>query len=132
MSQMFDLINHAKLHRAPIEDNAQRVLDIGFGTGSWAIPMGDKYPQAEIVGIDISASAPSWVPPNVRFEIADVEEELIFSAPFDYIHCRYMAGAIKDWPQLIRRSFEYVGPISLQLLQLTTLCLQKSYTRRLG
>lgn len=129
---MFDLINHAKLHRAPIEDNAQRVLDIGFGTGSWAIPMGDKYPQAEIVGIDISASAPSWVPPNVRFEIADVEEELIFSAPFDYIHCRYMAGAIKDWPQLIRRSFEYVGPISLQLLQLTTLCLQKSYTRRLG
>lgn len=103
---MFFVINDGRLHLAPIDSQTQRILDIGFGTGAWAMAMGDRNPQAQIIGIDISASAPSWVPPNVSFEIADVEEELTFSASFDFIHCRYMAGAIRDWPQLIRRAFE--------------------------
>ena len=107
MSEMFSLINDRRLHRAPIGDAVQRILDIGAGTGIWSIAMGDAHPQAEVVGIDISASAPAWVPPNTRFEIADIEDEWTFSQPFDFIYCRYMAGAIKDWPQLIRRSFEY-------------------------
>ncbi|KIX03000.1 uncharacterized protein Z518_06550 [Rhinocladiella mackenziei CBS 650.93] len=110
MNEIFSLINNRKLHRAPIGDGAHRILDIGAGTGSWSIAMGDRYPQAEIIGIDISASAPIWIPPNTRFEIADIEDEWTFSAPFDFIYCRYMAGAIKDWPRLIQRSFENLKP----------------------
>ena len=111
MNEMFFLINDRELHRAPIGEGAQRILDIGAGTGSWSIAMGDRYPQAEIIGIDLSASAPIWVPPNTRFEIADIEDEWTFSAPFDFIYCRYMAGAIKNWPQLIQRSFKYAPRI---------------------
>ncbi|OAP59115.1 hypothetical protein AYL99_06413 [Fonsecaea erecta] len=110
MDEIFFLINKRKLHLAPVGHGSLRVLDIGFGTGMWAMAMGDKYPQAEIIGVDISASAPEWVPPNTRFEIADIEDEWTFSAPFDYIHCRYMAGAIRDWPQLMRRTFENLKP----------------------
>ena len=116
MNEMFSLINNLELHRAPIGDNAQRILDIGAGTGIWSIAMGDKYPQAEIIGVDLSASAPIWVPPNTRFEIADVEEEWTFSAPFDFIYCRYMAGAIKDWPRLIQQSFEYASQLKCRWL----------------
>lgn len=43
----------------------------------------------------------------MSFTVDDVEEEWAETRPYDYIHCRYMAGAIKDWPRLIRQCFEY-------------------------
>ena len=41
-----------KLHLAPIK-NPHRILDIGTGTGIWAIDMADLYPSAEVIGTDI-------------------------------------------------------------------------------
>lgn len=39
-----------KLHLAPLpEDKPIRILDVGTGTGIWAMDMGDKYPNAEVV-----------------------------------------------------------------------------------
>ena len=107
MCEMFTLLNEGKLTRAPISDELQRILDIGTGTGAWAIAAGDEFPSAEVIGVDVGAAAlPTVVPPNVRFEVADLEDEWTFNQPFDFIYCRYMAGAIKDWPQLVRRTYE--------------------------
>lgn len=41
------------------------------------------------------------VPPNVKFEVADVESPWTYSAPFDFVFCRYMASSITDWPKLM-------------------------------
>ncbi|KAL2217477.1 S-adenosyl-L-methionine-dependent methyltransferase [Thermoascus aurantiacus ATCC 26904] len=95
---------------APIEPHGMRILDIGTGTGLWAIEMGDLYPTAEIHGNDLSPIQPNQCPPNVSFTVDDVEEEWAETRPYDYIHCRYMAGAIKDWPRLIRQCFENLKP----------------------
>lgn len=49
-----------KLYFAPIGEKPARILDVGTGTGIWAIEMGDDFPDAEIVGTDLSATQPSW------------------------------------------------------------------------
>lgn len=56
------------------------------------------------------------VPENVRFEIDDVESDWLYkSNSFDYIHSRYMIGAIEDWKAMIRRAYKYV-PRSIQVV----------------
>ena len=38
---MFKLMMDGRLYLAPIEEGSLRVLDIGTGTGAWAIDMGE-------------------------------------------------------------------------------------------
>jgi len=110
MNTMFRIVNGGKLHLAPIGPTPHRILDAGAGTGIWCIEMGDEYPSAEIVGVDISANMPPLLPPNVRFEIDDVEDPWTYSNPFDYIHSRYMAGSIQDWPKLMTQCIGHLKP----------------------
>ncbi|KAM5345217.1 hypothetical protein ACJ41O_011079 [Fusarium nematophilum] len=54
-----------RLFYAPLGTNPQKIADLGTGTGIWAIEMGDKYPSAEVLGLDLSPIQPVWVPPNI-------------------------------------------------------------------
>ncbi|KAK2759251.1 UMTA methyltransferase family protein [Colletotrichum kahawae] len=100
-----------RLFLAPLEfEQVNRILDIGTGTGKWAIEMGDLFQHAEILGNDLSAIQPIWVPPNVKFEIDDVESSWVGHQKYDYIMCRYMAAAIRDWPKLIRNVYDHLNP----------------------
>ncbi|RKK75404.1 hypothetical protein BFJ71_g17124 [Fusarium oxysporum] len=38
--------------------NVERVLDVGTGTGIWAIEFADDHPEAEVLGIDLSPIQP--------------------------------------------------------------------------
>lgn len=49
----------------------RKVLDIATGTGCWAIDMGDEFPEAQIIGTDLSPIQNNLVPPNVQFVIDD-------------------------------------------------------------
>ncbi|KAG0131899.1 S-adenosyl-L-methionine-dependent methyltransferase [Tuber indicum] len=98
------------LHRAPLQ-NPQKILDIGTGTGIWAVEMADKFPSSEVIGNDLSPIQPSWVPPNLRFEIDDAESDWAYKLnSFDYIHTRYMIGSIQDWPKLLRQAYDFSKP----------------------
>ena len=46
---------------------------------------------------------------NSKFEVDDLEDDWTFTHQLDYIHSRYMAGSIKDWPRLMEQCFESVA-----------------------
>ncbi|SPN99151.1 related to methyltransferase [Cephalotrichum gorgonifer] len=93
------------LYLAPIEaEKMTRILDIGTGTG--AMTIGDEFPNAEVIGNDLSANLPTFVPGNVKFEVDDVESEWLHDSKFSWIFCRYMAASIFDWPKLVKNIHE--------------------------
>ncbi len=51
------------------------------------------------------------VPPNVRFEIADIEQPWSFTYPFDLIFSRFMTGAVGNWRGYIEQCYEWVIPV---------------------
>ncbi|KAJ5677521.1 uncharacterized protein N7477_003154 [Penicillium maclennaniae] len=126
-----DLLHHVRnlalngaLFRAPVDKNIQRALDIGTGTGIWAIDFADSFPSAEVIGTDLSPIQPSWVPPNLQFLVDDAESPWLYSAgrPFDFIHARDLGGAIANWPRLLRQAYEHLRPggwIELQEFEVT-------------
>ena len=73
------------------------------------VVVGDQYPGANVLGVDLSPIQPEWVPPNVKFMVDDVESPWLRPVDhFDYIHGRHTVMAIKDWPKLMKRAFECV------------------------
>jgi len=111
MHHIYLLMLDGKLVRAPIDDGIQRILDIGTGTGIWAIDAAETYPSSQIIGTDLSPIQPSWVPPNVSFQVDDAESDWTFAKDsFDLIHVRFLNGRIKDWGKLFKQSFDALKP----------------------
>ncbi|EAQ92443.1 hypothetical protein CHGG_00678 [Chaetomium globosum CBS 148.51] len=111
--EIIKMIMDGRLHLAPFSDDRppRRVLDIATGTGIWAIEMGDKYPEAEIIGTDLSPIQPGFVPPNVRFFIEDSRDDWDYPAKFDFIHTRVTLGCWSDMKnEIIQRSFDHLQP----------------------
>ncbi|KAM5354854.1 hypothetical protein ACJ41O_001500 [Fusarium nematophilum] len=75
------------------------------------VDFADQYPSVEVIGTDISPIQPSWIPPNLKFEIEDCSREWTFKPDsVDYIHIRYLHGSIKDWPSIFTEAFKACAP----------------------
>jgi SAM-dependent methyltransferase len=108
--QAYLMVLNGELTTAPVESPGC-ILDIGCGTGDWAIAMAELHPSAEVIGMDLSAIQPSAVPSNVFFEIDDAEaEDWTYSQPFDLIHIRNLSGSFLNWGDLYRQCYAYLNP----------------------
>lgn len=95
---------------SPGDRGANRVLDIGTGTGIWAIEYADAHPGSEVIGVDLSPVQPSMVPPNCTFEIDDLEKEWTWTKPFDFIFGRVMVGSFVDPETVFKQAFDALEP----------------------
>lgn len=109
---------------ARLSQSITRVLDIGTGTGDWAIAIAERFPEAEVVATDISIFGFRPGPSNLFFEVDDAREDWTYTEPFDFIHIRGLAGAFHDWGHVYRGVYKHLrmngyceiadfGPISL-------------------
>ena len=90
------------------------MLDVGCGSGAWALDFAAKYPSAEVLGIDVTPpqnvkNAPS----NCHFAKANMEQQWTFTAraeSFDFIHARMLANGMRDWPGFFTQCFMHLRP----------------------
>jgi SAM-dependent methyltransferase len=100
-----------KTHLCPLPETLGKVLDVGTGTGIWAVDFADEHPEAEVVGTDLSPIQPSWVPPNLKFEVDDATLDWTFAPDsFDFVHMRNLFGSIADWHALYAQAFRATKP----------------------
>lgn len=71
--------------------------------------MGDLFPGAEVLGLDLSPIQPQWVPPNVRFMVDDVEDEWASGSGWDFAHFRGMAVVLRDLQTAVNQTFRYAA-----------------------
>lgn len=97
------------LHTAPLT-SPRRVLDIATGTGLWSVEFAEQFPEAHVLGTDLSPIQPNFVPVNCSFEIADAEDEWTFSHKFDYIHGRALMSCFADPRSIIQKAYDALEP----------------------
>ncbi|KAK2809256.1 hypothetical protein FQN50_003897 [Emmonsiellopsis sp. PD_5] len=94
-------------------DRGARILDLGCGTGMWAIEMANLYKNAYVLGIDLAAMHPmTGVPPNCDFQTPrDFESPWFLGEDsWDMIHLQMGCGSVSSWPNLYRRVIQHLRP----------------------
>jgi ubiquinone/menaquinone biosynthesis C-methylase UbiE len=90
-----------------IDLKPKRVLDLGTGTGRAAFLLARRYPEAEVVGVDLAADmiaearrlTPAELADRVRFEEADAERMSYEDGAFDLVS---LANMIPFFDELAR------------------------------
>ncbi|KAH6655834.1 S-adenosyl-L-methionine-dependent methyltransferase [Truncatella angustata] len=102
---------------APYSRTPKHVLDIATGTGIWALDYAERYPDAEVIGIDLSAIQPDRGFPNCSFQKDDAEADWVFREAgkpdpilFDYVHARLVMSCFDDTRNVMRHAFKNMQP----------------------
>ncbi|KAI1382977.1 S-adenosyl-L-methionine-dependent methyltransferase [Hypoxylon trugodes] len=95
--------------KAPVKE-PKHVLDVASGTGVWSTEFAKLHPNAQVLGIDITKSAPPEVLPNCKFEERDFTGPWDFPQKFDVVHCRLLFTIPYDPRVLIRKAYDSLAP----------------------
>ena len=82
----------------------RRALDLGTGTGDAALAIARRWPESEVLGVDLSermiAAARAKTPPEssgrVRFEVADARQLPFADATFDLVALNNMIPFVEE------------------------------------
>ncbi|KAK8117278.1 TAM domain methyltransferase [Apiospora kogelbergensis] len=131
-------VHAGRLYLAPVT-NPRRVLDIGTGSGEWALDFGKntlshllpsdcttpsfrasklilsgkarQNPASSVLGVDLVAVKAPPTEPNCSFCIGDVEEDWQFaSGKFDYIYARSLARKFSNTRRYMASVYANLNP----------------------
>jgi len=106
---------------APVE-NPLAILDVGTGTGRWALEVATVFPGANVIGLDLNtppvdeqaeAGGQEVRPTNYAFVPGNILEGLPFAdGTFDFVHMRLLVLALPHdrWPFVISELIRVTRP----------------------
>ncbi|KAG8872850.1 hypothetical protein FRB97_007285, partial [Tulasnella sp. 331] len=87
------------------------ILDIGTGSGIWAVQMALEFPRSQVLGIDLAAPISTMGPPNCRFKTYDVNQGLDgLGMTFDVVHIRCVDQGVRSQVDLISTVAKVMRP----------------------
>ena len=94
----------------PQDFKPKTVLDIGCGSGAWAIAYALEHPEARVTATDVTPPYISSPPSNLTVLADNAEQDWSFDDAFDYVHVRMLTLVIRDWPAFFKRCWEHLSP----------------------
>lgn len=78
----------------------------GLEARALTVAVAAQHPEAKVVGTDLSAIQPRWLPINVRMYVDDCEgPEWLHGSGYDLVHFRGMAGILKDLDGVLQKAY---------------------------
>ncbi|KAG8934047.1 hypothetical protein FRC02_010639 [Tulasnella sp. 418] len=99
---------------SPKQPERPAVLDIGTGSGRWALEMAMEFPHAEVIGLDLAPPTlkdiPN-IPSNCRFEIDNANLPLDhYENTFNLVHVRGVELGITDFNSFLYNVARTIKP----------------------
>ncbi|KAF7363228.1 Methyltransferase str2 [Mycena venus] len=89
----------------------RKILEIGAGSGAWAIHAAKLYPEADVLAIDMNPLPARPLPPNLSYQQVNILEPFPFPAgTFDVVHIRLVLIHLPDAFSVLSRIIDLVAP----------------------
>lgn len=110
-----DLVNRISMEKA------DRIIDIGCGTGMSTLPLGEKWTEAEIVGVDYSESMLTKAKKlisSVRWEQRDCSQSLADLGKFDLVFSNAALQWLGDQATVIKNLHDIMTEDGILAIQI--------------
>ncbi|WVQ63313.1 uncharacterized protein L199_001465 [Kwoniella botswanensis] len=89
----------------------RKILDVGCGTGKWALEILEAFPNIHITGVDLAHPPITVFPPNFSFEIHDVTKGQEYDDDvFDVVHVRDIHAGMPDYQEMLTECVRVLRP----------------------
>ncbi|KAJ7153582.1 S-adenosyl-L-methionine-dependent methyltransferase [Mycena crocata] len=89
----------------------RKILEIGSGSGAWAIQAAKQFPDADVLAVDMSPLPARPLPSNVTFQKLNILEPFPFApGSFDIVHIRFVLCHLPHGHTVVPRIIDLVAP----------------------
>jgi len=89
----------------------RKILDLGAGSGAWAIRAAKQYPEADVLAADMNPLPARPLPGNLRYQQVNLLEPFPFPAgSFDVVHIRLVLCHLPDGLSALGHIIDLVAP----------------------